>query len=306
MKKLLNCVGLLVAVLMMNTVEGVLQTSPVLAWSNSLVFEGKNVQILEAKRADEVNIWTGRKDSIELVVLYIEPQMKTEEFTRIAGAWTDLSQGGAFTHLKNLFQFQSSSSVAFPYVVSDSIANTLISTLLESAPARSEVVVVGTGSQLSALRGKNVRQIASFEALKEVMNPEWSLLHNGVSDLLIINLEVPQEKSMEEIYSSHDNIFEVVDKAIKEAGYIAVFTSSEPVPDVKRAFPVSHPLMARFEERQVQEQLGADDTFWPDHVVEGLIVMVPFIVILFVGVCCLFGVQSALKFDAEKATRRNQ
>jgi len=262
--------------------------------------------ILESKRAEEVNILTGRKDNIELIVLYIEPQMKTEEFTRMVGAWTEDSQGGAFTHLKNLFQLQSSSSVAFPYVVSDSIANTLVSSVLESAPLKSEVVVVGKGSQLSSLAGKNIRRIPSFEELKAMLNPEWSLLHNGVSDLLVINLEVPQEKDLREIYSSHDNIFEVVDRAIRDAGYIAVFTSSESVPEVKRAFPSSHPLMARFEERQLQEQLGADDTFWPDHVVEGLIVMVPFLIILFIGVCCLFEVQSALKFDAEKATRRNQ
>jgi len=47
-------------------------------------------------------------------------------------------------------------------------------------------------------------------------------------------------------------------------------------------------------------------TNWPDGVIEGLVVMIPFLSILLIGVCCTLQLQSDLKFDAEKNILRKQ
>lgn len=63
-----------------------------------------------------------------------------------------------------------------------------------------------------------------------------------------------------------------------------------------------HLELQSFEERNVQSAPG-DDDYFPQPIVEALIVMVPFLFILSIGIYCTCGVQSELKFDAERPKR---
>lgn len=90
---------------------------------------------------------------------------------------------------------------------------------------------------------------------------------------------------------------------------MAVFTgnsagiSSSSLP---RDVPATHPMIKRFAQQQRQDQLGADEVLFPPHVIEGLVVMVPFLIILAIGITCLFNLQSGLKFEAERAVKKTQ
>jgi hypothetical protein len=81
-----------------------------------------------------------------------------------------------------------------------------------------------------------------------------------------------------------------------EYSYVALFTSARPSVNT---FTATFGRIAMLQEERASLE-ASDDSYWPDGVVAGLIIMVPFLVILSIGVCCTFNIQSALKFDGEK------
>lgn len=84
--------------------------------------------------------------------------------------------------------------------------------------------------------------------------------------------------------------------------YVALFTAQQPAAQVEYFFPSSGPKLARFEQavQQVEADNGCNDCLWPDSVLEGLIVIAPFLIILIIGVTCNFQIQSELKYEAER------
>lgn len=53
------------------------------------------------------------------------------------------------------------------------------------------------------------------------------------------------------------------------------------------------------------QQSEADyNTHGVDGIVSGFVVMAPFVLILFIGICCTYSIQSELKLDTEKAKKQ--
>jgi len=105
----------------------------------------------------------------------------------------------------------------------------------------------------------------------------------------------------------HDASMASVCAALQNIDYIAIFTSDsssyymEAQPERRSQ---SSPSLKAFEQRFSQSNDVLYYTYWPNGIIEALIVMIPFLAILLVGICCTFTLQSDLKYDAEKSLLR--
>jgi len=167
----------------------------------------------------------------------------------------------------------SSTSVVAPYV-----NTTSIKALIQAIQANKVINVASRASE-------NVMSIQQFIEL--VNSGKWELASNGVTDLVVVQFDGS-------FASDDESIAAVLSKV--EFSYVALFTSAKSSVDT---FASTFGKIAMLQEERALSQ-SDDDGYWPDGVVAGLIIMIPFLIILFVGVSCTFNVQSALKFDGEK------
>jgi len=297
-------------------------TSPLLLWSNTGSLSHVNKQIIEITDVADIpkSFQTGQeiKDSAdipELLIVFVEPQLTTEQLSLLTHSHLPQNDGGSFSNLKRLME-SSKSSTVYPYVTTsdfNTVGNSLITSLVRNLGETASIVVAGDSvSSSGVFRGKFVSTI-SFELLREklALGKEWNLLGNGVTDLLVVKFGSPSfgvntnEVKIEKIYTVDDQLFSMVDEALSQTSYIAMFTSDSPIihASVETSFPQSHPSLTRFERRFQQ---ATDLGNWPDAVVQALLVSVPLLIILFIGITCTFNVQSDLKFDAERTIKHKQ
>jgi len=296
-------------------------TSPLLLWSNTGSLSHVNKQIIEITDVSDIpksfqngQETKGGADIPELLIVFVEPQLTTEQLSLLTHSHLPQTNGGSFSNLKRLMETSKSSTV-YPYVTTsdfNTVGTSLITSLVRNLGEAASIVVAGDSvSSSGVFRGKFVTTI-SFELLREklALGKEWNLLGNGVTDLLVVKFGSPSfvntnEVKIEKTYAVDDQLFSMVDEALSQTSYIAMFTSDSPIihASVEMSFPQSHPSLTRFERRfQQTTDLGN----WPDSVVQALLVSVPLLIILFIGITCTFNVQSDLKFDAERAIKHKQ
>jgi len=298
-------------------------TSPFLLWSNTGLLSRVNNQIIEITDVSDIpkSFENGQEtkgniaDTIpELLIVFVEPQLTTEQLSLLTHSHLPQTNGGSFSNLKRLVE-DSKSSTVYPYVTTsdfNTVGTSLITSLMRNLGEAASIVLVGdSASSPGIFRGKSVTTI-SFEQLQEklALGKAWNLLGNGVTDLLIVKFGSPSfnladEVKIEKRYTVDDQLFSTVDAALAQTSYIAMFTSDSPIihASVETSFPQSHPSLTRFERRFQQT---TDQGNWPDSVVQALLVSVPLLIILFIGITCTFNVQSDLKFDAERAIKHKQ
>jgi len=199
-----------------------------------------------------------------VIFVFVEPKLTTVSFVEDAGSHNTQVNGGKFVNLKKLIE-TSSSSIVIPYVDASTVASFIPD--LKNAKA-------------------TVMTVEQFKNALTTMN--WN---NGVTDIVIVQFENAD-------YIVHDSLLATVDKAMKSTSYVAVLTSaSEPIPEAN--YPIFATVRVSNTSNNNYTNTTSED-YWPDGIVEGLLIMIPFLVILFIGVCCTFSVQSGLKFEGEK------
>jgi len=287
-------------------------TSPLFLWSNANYFVGQNVHINELVSAEEVfRSVKGDSSSFgkylkqgsqlpEVIVVFVEPELRTEQFPMLADAYALHPNGGAFSKLKGTLESYASSSVVIPYSHSTSSRSTssIVASLIASLPSGASVTIAKNAgsSVLSDLNGVDRATYVTLEQLKDIATNNWKILSNGVPDLVIVGFESPavHPENLEVVSKSYAADDAYMNTLLLSLGgnYVAVFTADKPVAEhVKQSRAI-----------RSLEQLAAvssDDSIFPKEVIEALIVMIPFLFILSIGICCTFGVQSNLKFDAE-------
>jgi len=261
-------------------------TSPALLWSNKNYFSGKNIQIADLVALSDIsNAFSSSPATAnpiakfftkgvkpEVIFVFAEPSLSTEEFLIAVGAHQSQINGGQFSNLKQLIE-SSTSSVVAPYVNTSTIRS-LIQTIQASK-------IINVASQAS----EDVMSVQQFVEL--VNSGKWELTANGVTDLVVVQFDgsfASDDKALGSILSTADYT------------YVALFTSARASVNT---FTATFGKIAMLQEERA---LAASDDggYWPDGVVAGLIIMVPFLIILAIGVSCTFNIQSALKFDGEK------
>jgi hypothetical protein len=285
-------------------------TTPVFFWSNTNYFLGRNEQIVDiislqslktglmqpqSSEAALLKI-NGKAAAPELIVVFIEPELKTEQTSFLAEAYQDQPSGGVFANLKKFVE-TSKSSVVAPYASShsDSIGTQLALDILEHLSKESQIFVASdSDKQLETSR--QVTKL-TLKQLNEKLNQKWEVVSNGVTDLLVVYLDQTHEVN--------DALVNTVCSGLKGAEYVAIYTGDQPTRAVMKRFPVEHATLADFEE--VNKQLYAihdgNGPKWPDATLSGVVIIAPFVLILMIGICCTSSVQTPQKMDAERSKK---
>jgi len=289
-------------------------TSPLFMWSNTQYFVGKNMHMNEYTLVDDVvngligeqssldPFLNGEKDQVEVIFVFVEPELRTEQFPMLADAYAVHPNGGAFSKLKGTLESYATSSLVVSYTHSSgtfkSIGTSIVDELVANlAPGATITVAKDSDSDLffGLASRRNVARL-SLAQLKYVANKEWSILSDGKTDLVVVCFDSPavHPDNVDQVAPSY-----VADDAFMYAllhslgnSYLAVFTSDKPATESAKQARAT--LMVR------QLSDTTDDSIYPSDVIEAHIVLIPFLIILFTGIYCTFGVQSDLKFDAEK------
>jgi len=301
-------------------------TSPLFLWSNTKYFSAKNIQIRELVSTEDVQdaflqnkrltpissfFQASSSPKVEAIVIFVEPKLNSEHVSILSNAYSN-NVGGAFSHLKNLLDNSVSSLVA-PYVYageSNSIGSSVVLSLSNNLQAGAKVIIARSeGSTMlpDFKEKKNIDNI-SLQELQKLTSNNWSVLNNGVTDLIVVCFDAGEEVLNQEVrkeYASDDAFLEILDSFTKSGvNYVAAYTSEKSSSELQLVMPSSHPSMSAFEELHQQRRGNSIDQLFPAEIMQGLLFTLPLVIILFIGVCCTFGLQSALKFDAEKVKQR--
>jgi len=301
------------------------QTSPLFLWSNTKYFSGKNIQVPDIistqdiqdaflqRKGDSpiINLFQPSFNTLEAIVIFIEPQLRTEQVSILADAYSTKSNGGVLSHLKKLIE-NSASSVVAPYVNVgnlQSIGSSLVLNLMKNLQSGASVVLArAQGSEMLSELADNVE--VSHISLKDLMlkaSTNWEVMSNGITDLIVVCFDAEEEvlnEKVRESYSAHDSFLQILD-AFNKAGakYVALYTADKPSSNLLLDMPVSDPAMSAFEEMHQQSRSNTINDFFPMDIMQALIFSIPLLIIAFLGICCSFNLPYALKLDAEKKLR---
>jgi len=285
-------------------------TSPLFMWSNTEYFVGQNLYVNGYISSDEVaHSLTKQESQIskylnqkrpehEVIFVFVEPELRTEQFPMLANSYSEHPNGGAFGKLKGTLESYATSSISLPYVhvgVSKTIASSIISELIKNLPPGGKVILAkDSDSTILEIESQNIERM-SLAQLKNIAT-DTNLLSNGVTDIVVVCFDSPiiHTDNIEKVSSDYaaDDVY--INTILHSLGtsYLAIFTAEKPAAEtVKQARAT---MMVR--------QLTDSGSIYPSAVVEAQIVMIPFLIILFTGICCTFGLQSELKYDAERKT----
>jgi len=271
-------------------------SSPFFMWSNTQQFNGKNVYLNNYTSVEQISEkFLSKFSSMEAVFVFIEPELRSEQFPLLAEAYQVHPNGGAFSKLKGTLESYSSSSIVIPYAhvnANKSIGLSVVNELMKKLKQDANIILAVDSDKIK-VDHQRVTQL-SLDQLKNVATKEWNILSNGMMDLVIIGFDSPaiHVGNVDEVaptYARDDNYMYQLLHSI-EGHYVAIFTADMPAAETVKIARAN--MMVR--------QLTAYSGLYPAELVEASFVMIPFILILFTGICCTFSVQSDLKFDAER------
>jgi len=291
-------------------------TAPLFMWSNTQYFVGKNVEVNEYTAAHDVaNALIGQENSIagyltsktpqlEVIFVFIEPELRTEQFPMLADAYSAHPNGGAFSNLKGTMESYATSSISIPYThVSSpqSIGTAIVTALTDNLPAGSTITLVKDSASdiLSSFESRRDVAKISKDQLKTIVAKEWQILSNGVVDVVIVCFDSPAVTvdtvaELAPSFAADDAYMHDILHSLGSTKFLALFTADSPAHESIRE--------AR-SERMVEALTDTTSTsIYPPGVIEAQIVLLPFLFILFTGIYCTCSLQSDLKFDAEKKT----
>jgi len=243
-----------------------------------------------------------KKAQVEVIFVFVEPELRTEQFPMLADSHAIHPNGGAFSKLKGTLESYATSSLVVTYThpsgnfkkIGTSIVDELVANLASDA-----TITIARDSDSDLFNELSYRKNAahlSLNQLKYIANKEWSILSDGKTDLVIVCFDSPavHPDNVDQVASSYAADDAFMYSLLHSLGnsYLAIFTSD------KTATESAKQIRATMMVRQLSD--STTDSIYPPEVIEAQIVLIPFLIILFTGIYCTFGVQSDLKFDAEK------
>jgi len=291
-----------------------IKTSPAFIWSNTnYLFSGQNVQVLDIVSSSDItnSILRNKINTVlshhfnggnaqqkpEVFFLFVEDQLRSDQVSVLAES---------LENVKSSVQ-SAASSMVIPYVYNtedSKIGNDIAVAISEAA----NKVVTATNGDSANLPVSLRRNVISLEKLMSLSSDNsWELLNNNQMDLVVIFFDRRVNNNLPDVAGDDAFIGTLLANINKkEASYVALFTAQQPSAQVQYFFPSSDPKLVRFEQsiQQIEEvDNSCKDCLWPNDVIEGLVVIAPFLIILLIGVTCNFQIQSELKYDAERPRR---
>jgi len=246
-------------------------------WSNTKYFNGKNIEVSEQTSNEALKSalngegplakYLGDNIKPEAIVVFVEPEV---------AQLTPTLNTNSLSQLKGSLG-SAASSLNLHKVTPQAAGAGLVMSLIQNLPTGATVTVArNSGSKL--LTNLNGRPDVKFVTLNELKQRKDS---NGVADLVIVVLDEPATDSVNSILQT------------LPGNYLAMLTTAKP--ESEDYFLGS---------KVVQEVEAINDgTSWDSELIEAVIVMIPFVIILLIGICCTCSLQSALRFDGEKKKR---
>jgi len=307
------CVLVLFASVFLHEAFSSTETAPVFMWSNTKAFTGQNIQEINVISARSLSKFTQTESPIskyltkietEVIVLFVEPFLSSEQIPLLAQAYSETPNGGAFSNIKKLVE-TSRSSLVIPYTTAASIGSEMIRSLIAALPTEGSVYNVVENLKTDV----DSNQFTVSELMEKLGNPNWTPLKNGVTDLIVVYFNAPSivsnydDSAARAQYEKDDHTVGAITEALANIDYLAIFTSDISAfqfESYSQRSSYNGPHIKAFEQKFSQDYNTLYYTNWPDGIIQALLVMTPFVGILFLGICCTFCIQSELKFDAEK------
>jgi len=325
--------------------QNYLYTIPCLFWSNADFFLGLNTQVVELVSTKEVaDIFDISKrpssfpkylpvanSQAEVLVVFLESQLRTDHFTNWSSAHNAVPNGGSFSSVKSLVETSKSSLVlpyvrAVPHISASSVLNEIVEVMLSRNPSTSIIIshypyqnsIENDPLWISSEMGVNVNTLTWNKFLEQASNPKWSAYHNEVTDLIVVQFELnfdDSDLSLEKrsdpkeilaSFADHDQAVAMLCHLFNQFTdrYVALLTSKQASDRVNmKISAIDEHLFGKFEEA-FKQTLQSEDLF-PVEIVQGLLLMIPLLIILGIGLWCIFGIQSGLHFGGEK-TKKNE
>jgi len=295
-----------VLLLVTSTTGSTLETSPLFMWSNYRYFteQRSQHQILTPVDTLRQSLSHGllhkyvapQAESPEAIVVFLQPHLKTEEFFSLSAARTPSSSGGVFSSLKAMVE-ESSSSLTIPFVQpvnGDNVIGSLIASQM-ATQVEGDVYVISSVDNSVNIEGAKRITLDQLKTMERI---------GSSTDLFVVvmNGREGDQSSLRE----DDAILRQVCESLKTRKFIGLFTAEKAtLPNIHKRFPQQHDNYEFISKRYAQpdEVLGAN--IWNDSIVTALVVMIPFILILFIGLKCGFAIQSDVKFESNASSKKN-
>ena len=204
----------------------------------------------------------------ELTIIFAESNLQSNQIPQLSDAYSSQPDGGIFKNIKTLLN-NAPNSLILPYIIQTTDA-------LEKLTAQPGV------QTFSSKNGASIQKAIN------------SLKNNGKQDFVVITLEAGSIQSDNEVVSQ---IVSQLGNSAYSCLYLGITEQEREQTHTAPSHLQSH--MSHKTQQYMQNNDG--NTFITPNILTGLLLAgIPIILILWVGISCTFGLQSALKFDAEK------
>jgi len=296
-------------------------TVPVLLWTDSSIFTSPSSQVLDTITNKDVDFvlasllktqsgesklatyFDDNRKTPEVVVLFIEPELTTDQIAHIASS-------GSFSHLKSAFE-AAGSSLAIPYatVGSFSLFDEALSHAFEPSTQGSIFISRMPESDLFVrLGGQSGVTTVEIDSLMTELKSS-NVFANGVTDLVLICFD-KSDRHNEATFSSHDALIGTLHEGIRTAtngNYVAMYSASRPSPSLV-LWTFEQPSDAEY----IQYVLDSNNctsnctnstvsiNYFPGPLIEVYMISAFLIAMLFTGGCAIFSLQTPDRWEAPR------
>lgn len=310
-------------------------TAPLFMWSDKQILT--TTQVADTVSSDylsdalaslfgvdsEIN-YLNKNAAPEVVIMFIEPEMRTDEVSQLASAFAS-TPGGSLSNIKKAIE-SSASSVVMPYTTVDESSwfNAFHDIMNQCNTNKASFFMTESRANLYfRLRGYNSVKTVAVDGLLAELRSSNSF-SNGVTDFVVVTFDSTA-------FAEHDVLIGKLVSSISAAtkgNYVAVYTANMPsVSDLKWSF--SELSVLEFQNTVSVISLTDDNNgtngsnsstpapfnpnkngtrhhkinYFPGPFIEVLLICAVLLTMLFTGACAIFSLQTPDKWEIPKVKR---
>lgn len=302
-------------------------TVPIFMWSDKQIFSKTHVldtittgdveyalsSLFHKNTNKESKLATSFNEDVaatELVILFVEPELRTDQVPYIASAYAS-TPGGSLSHLKKAME-TATSSLSIPYAAVDvSLFDSVIEDIVDQVDGQVFISAFDGSNLFSRLRYLDSVTSVTIASLTDTLNAA-SVFDNHKTDLVVVcfepsNLLASHDRSIGQLMASFGN----------KGNYVAMYAANMPVKN-ELSWTFETHSRAEFQRNVELYMFDVDNSsngthqtnststtinYFPGPFLEALLVCAILIAMLFTGACAIFGLQTPDKWEAPKAKR---
>jgi len=309
---------------------------PLFAWSDEQLFTSKGAEIkstltqadiedflyallnlrteIENTKLQVLNVLA---EAPEVVVVFVEPELTTQTVSKVGDAYSALD-GGLYNNLNAILK-RSAATLTVPYVTYSTYSSLLDAPLIHVSEdlKQGSVLVVreGDSSLFGVFRQLSGVQTINLNDFKDYLELHSDLFLNGVADIIVVAFENSDH------LKSHDSIIGQISTyvSLETSGkYVGVYTANSPATnDYVWSFPSTEVFIypdsaagmeAYFAYLNNNATTNTTNTttinYFPGALLEAYIVVIPLLIMFFIGLCGLFNLQVPERFETPKIVQK--